>query len=50
MLVSRMIYDAFRLTIDKICERSYKNKDISLFKVDGHKDEENMWQNINLRI
>jgi tubulin monoglycylase TTLL3/8 len=50
MLVPRMIDDAFRLTIDKIFERSDKNKDISLFKVDGHKDEENMWQNISLRI
>ena len=50
MLVPRMIDDAFRLTIDKIFERNDSNKDISQFKVDGYKDDENMWQNISLRI
>ena len=50
MLVPRMIDDAFRLTIDKIFERNDINKDVSQFKVDGYKDDENMWQNISLRI
>ena len=48
MLVPRMIDDALRLTIDKVFERSDKNKDISQFQVDGYKDDENMWQNISL--
>ena len=50
MLVPRMIDDAFRLTIDKVFERDDKNKDISAFPVEGYKDEENMWQSVNLRI
>ena len=50
MLVPRMIDDAFRLTIDKVFERSDSGKDSSQFKVDGYTDEENMWQNISLRI
>ena len=50
MLVPRMIDDAFRLTIDRVFERDDKNKDISAFPVEGYKDEENMWQSVNLRI
>ena len=50
MLVPRMIDDAFKLTIDKVFERSDDKADISQFKVDGYKDDENMWQNISLRI
>ena len=50
MLVPRMIDDAFRLTIDKVFERNDKNKDISQFQVEGYKDDENMWQNISLRV
>ena len=50
MLVPRMIDDAFRLTIDRVFERDDKNKNISAFPVEGYKDEENMWQSVNLRI
>ena len=50
MLVPRMIDDAFRLTIDKVFERNDTNKDVSPFKVDGYNDNENMWQNISMRI
>ena len=50
MLVPRMIDDAFRLTIDKLFERDDVNKDISTFPVEGYKDEENLWQSVNLRI
>ena len=50
MLVPRMIDDAFRLTIDKIFERDDENKKISLFKVDGYTDEENMWEFVDLLI
>ena len=50
MLVPRMIDDAFRLTIDRVFERDDKNKGISAFPVEGYKDEENMWQSVNLRI
>ena len=50
MLVPRMIDDAFRLTIDKIFGRDDIKKDISQFKVDGYNDNENMWQNISLRV
>ena len=50
MLVPRMIDDAFRLTIDKVFERNDINKDVSPFKVDGYNDNENMWQNISMRI
>ena len=50
MLVPRMIDDAFRLTIDKIFERDDENKKISLFKVDGYTDEENMWEFVDLLV
>ena len=50
MLVPRMIDDAFRLTIDKVFERYDSNKNFSQFPVDGYKNEENMWQNISMRI
>ena len=50
MLVPRMIDDAFRLTIDKVFERNDINKEVSPFKVDGYNDNENMWQNISMRI
>ena len=50
MLVPRMIDDALKLTIDEVFERSEKDKDISQFPVDGYKDDENMWQNISLKI
>ena len=50
MLVPRMIDDAFRLTIDRVFERDDKNKNISAFPVEGYKDEENMWQSVNLWI
>ena len=50
MLVPRMIDDAFRLTIDKVFERYDNNKDISPFKVEGYQDNENMWQNISLKV
>ena len=43
-----MIDDAFRLTIDKIFERSDENRKKSQFTVDGYTDEENMWQYVNL--
>ena len=50
MLVPRMIDDAFRLTIDELFERNDKDSNVSIFKVDGYSDEENMWQKVNCKI
>ena len=50
MLVSRMIDDAFRLTVDEVFERNDDNKNISKFKVDCYSDEENMWRFVNLKV
>jgi hypothetical protein len=45
-----MIDDAFRLTIDELFERNDKDSNVSIFKVDGYSDEENMWQKVNCKI
>ena len=50
MLVPRMIDDAFRLTLDELFERNDKDSNVSIFKVDGYSDEENMWQKVNYKI
>ena len=50
MLVPRMIDDAFRLTIDELFERNDKDSNVSIFKVDGYSDEENMWQKVNCKL